>query len=127
MGPKAFNVFQYFKLSKEDGKKYKTVNEKFVYCFTIRQNTIPEHVKFNSRQQGEIESVDKFIVISIQDSQLSEKIQMEPNLTPERTVTLACQSECVKRQQPTVRRGADVRSTIEAVNGTRQQNRHKRL
>ena len=91
MGLKACIVFQYFKLSKEDGKKYKTVKEKFVYYFTVCQNTVHEHAKFNSWQQGEIESVDKFIVISIQDSQLSEKIQMEPELTLERTVTLACQ------------------------------------
>ena len=75
----------------------------YVY-FTVRQNTIHKHAKFNRRQQGETESVDKFIVISIQDAQLSEKIQMESKLTPERKVTLACQSECVETQQPTVRR-----------------------
>ena len=69
-----------------------------------RKTARNEHAKFNSQQQGELESVDKFIVISSQDAQLSEKIQMESKLTPERKVTLACQSECVETQQPTVRR-----------------------
>ena len=60
----------------------------YVY-FTVRQNTIHKHAKFNRRQQGETESVDKFIVISIQDAQLSEKIQMKPELTLERMVIQA--------------------------------------
>ena len=56
MGLKADNVFQL-----EDGKKYKTVKDKFDDYFTVRRNTIHEQAKFNRRRQGETESVDKFI------------------------------------------------------------------
>ena len=52
---------------------------------------------------------------------------MDPELTLERAVTLACQSECVKTQQPTVRGELLQESTIEAVKGTRQQKEHNRL
>ena len=87
MGPKAYNVFQSFKVSREDGKKYKTIKQKFVNYFTVHQNPLHVQAKLNSRQQGEIESVDKFIAVNIQDSQLSEKIQIEPELTLERVIT----------------------------------------
>ena len=107
--------------------------------------------KFNRRRQGETESVDEFItdlyalakycqygelqdelirdriVVGIQDAQLSEKMQMEPELTLERAVTLARQSECVKTQQSTVRGELLQESTIEVVKGTRQQKGHNRL
>ena len=123
MGPKADDVFQSFRLSKADGKKYKTVKDKFDNYFIVCRNTIHKCAKFNRQQQGETESVDEFItdlytlakycqygelqdelirdriVVGIQDAQLSEKMQMEPELTLERAVTLARQSECVKTQQ----------------------------
>lgn len=43
------------------------------------------------------------IVVGIKDSKLSEKLQMEPELTLETVVTLARQSESVKKQQPEIR------------------------
>ena len=61
MGPKADDVFQSFRLSEEDAKKYKTVKDKFDDYFTIRRNTIHERAKFNRRRQGDTESVDEFI------------------------------------------------------------------
>ena len=151
MGPKADDVFQSFRLSEADGKKYKTVKDKFDDYFTVRRNTIHERAKFNRRRQGETESVDEFItdlyalakycqygelqdelirdriVVSIQDVQLSEKRQMEPELTLERAVTLARQSECIKIQQSTVRGELLQESTIEALKGARQQKGHNRL
>ena len=45
---------------------------------------------------------------------------MEPELTLERAVTLARQSECVKTQQPTVRGELFQESTIEVVRGRMQ-------
>ena len=98
MGPKADDVFQSFRLSEEDAKKYKTVKDKFDDYFTIRRNTIHERAKFNRRRQGDTESVDEFItdlyalakycqygelqdelirdriVVGIRDAQLSEKM-----------------------------------------------------
>ena len=68
------------------------------------------------------------IIVGIQDAQLSEKMQMEPELTLERAVTLARQSEGVKTQQPTVRGELLQESTIEAVHATtRQQKGQNRL
>ena len=142
MGPKADDIFQSFTLSEADAKKYQTVKSKFDEYFTVRRNTIHERAKFNRRRQGETESVDEFItdlyalakycnygqlndelirdriVVGIRDAQLSEKMQMEPELTLERAVTLARQSECVKTQQPTVRGELFQESTIEVVRGT---------
>ena len=93
------------------------------------------------RQQGDTESVDKFItdlyaiakyceyggphdklirdriVVGIRDAQLSEKMQMESELTLARAVTLARQSECIKTQQPTVRGELSQESTVEVVRG----------
>ena len=40
MGPKANDVFQSFRLSEEDGKKYKTVKDKFDDYLTFRWNTL---------------------------------------------------------------------------------------
>ena len=144
----------YFNLSdcpRKTVRNTTTVKDKFDDYFTVRRNTIYEGAKFNRRRQGEKESVDEFItnlyalakycqygelqdelirdriVVGIQDAQLSEKMQMEPELTLERTVTLACQSECVKTQQSTVRRELLQESTIEVVKGTRQQKGHNRL
>ena len=132
----------YFNLLEEDGKKYKTVKDKFDDYFMVRRNTIHKRMKFNRQCQGETESVDEFItdlyalakyceygglhdelirdriVVGIRDAQLSEKMQMEPELTLKRAVTLARQSECVKTQQPTVRGELSQESTIEAVKGT---------
>ena len=47
MGPKADDVFQSFRLSEDDGKKYKIVKDMFDDYFTIHRNTIHEHAKFN--------------------------------------------------------------------------------
>lgn len=139
MGQKAEDLFQSFRLSEDDGKSYKKVKEKFDEYFTVRRNTIHERAKFNTRRQGETESVDHFItdlyalakycgygelqdelirdriVVGIRDSRLSEKMQLEPDLTLEKAVTLARQSESIKTQQPTVRGEALQESTIEVV------------
>ena len=43
------------------------------------------------------------IIVGIQDISLSEKLQLEPNLTLETAVTAVRQREAVKKQQSTVR------------------------
>ena len=93
----------------EEVKKYQMVKAKFKrYCQTW--NTICERVKFNRRKQEVNETVDEFItdlyrlaehcnfgalhdelvrdriVVGIRDSKLSEKLQMESELTLESTV-----------------------------------------
>ena len=92
-----------------------------------RQNIIFERAKFNQRRQEPGEPVDNFIttlhylaehcgydelreqmirdriVVGIQDVSLSEKLQLESNLTLEAAVTAVHQREAVKKQQGTLR------------------------
>ena len=143
MGQKADDILQSFRLSEEDEKKYSTVKAKFEAYFIKRRNPIFERAKFNMRKQGETEPVDEFItdlyllakhcgyndlhdemirdriVVGIRDSRLSEKLQMESDLTLERAVTLVRQSESIKTQQPTVRGQLPKEDLIEAVRGAR--------
>ena len=119
------------------------VKQKFEGYFVQRCNPIFECAKFNMRKQEETEPVDNFItdlytiakhcgynalhnemirdriVVGIRDSQLSEKMQMEPDLTLEKAVSLARQSELVKTQQPTVRGVVQQETAIEAVKGAK--------
>ena len=92
-----------------------------------RRNIIYERAKFNQRRQEEGESVDSFvtslhclaeycgyeglknemirdrIVVGLRDANLSMKLQMVPDLSLEKAVTLARQSEAVQQQQSVVR------------------------
>ena len=43
------------------------------------------------------------IVVGIRDDKLSEKMQLDPDLTLEKAISLARQSEAVKKQQPLIR------------------------
>ena len=43
------------------------------------------------------------IVVGLQDAGLSEKLQLEPELTLESAIAKVRQSELIKKQQPTVR------------------------
>ena len=136
MGDKAEDLLQSFNLTEADTKKYLVVREKFESYFVKRRNTIYERARFNRRKQENNETVDEFItdlyrlaencgygalqdelirdriVVGIRDGKLSEKLQMEAELTLESAVTLARQSESVKKQQPEIR-GAE--TMVEAV------------
>ena len=139
MGNKADDILQSFNLSEEDSKSYKTVKEKFDTHFIQRRNVIFERAKFNSRKQEAGESVDDFItdlhclarycnygnlheemirdriVVGIRDNSLSQKMQLEPNLTLIKAIELARQSESVKKQQPTVRGQEKEQMAVEVI------------
>lgn len=139
MGDKADDILHSFHLSEEDQKRYDTVKEKFEHYFVKRRNVIFERAKFNKRRQEESESVDDFItalfclaehcgyaglhdemvwdriVVGIRDCRLSEKMQLDPELTLDKAVNLARQSEAVRKQQATIR---GTESSIEAIKGT---------
>ena len=90
----------------------------------MKKNTIFERAKFNLRAQREGESVVNFItdlyclcehcdfgtlkeelirdriVVGWRDRKLSEKMQLDAQLTLEKAISLARQSETVKKQQP---------------------------
>ena len=115
----------------------KTVLAKFHEYFVKKRNVIFERAKFNQRRQQEGESVDDFItslhslseycnygqlrdemiqdriVVGLRDSALSEKLQLESELTLEKAITLARNRESIRKQQPVVR--ADTSSNIDAV------------
>lgn len=116
-----------FGLSDEDLKKYSTVKEKFDSYFVKRRNVIFERARFNSRKQLKDESVDSFVtdlfslvehcgygqlrdemvrdrlVVGLLDATLSEKMQLDPELTLEKVLSMARHSEAVRKQQPVVR------------------------
>ena len=122
MGDKADNILQSFNLSEEDVKKYSTVEDKFDAHFVKWRNIIFERAKFNRRKQEPGESVDSFItdlhclarycndgnlhdemirdriVVGIRDSKLSQRIEIESDLTLLKAMELASQNEAVKQQ-----------------------------
>ena len=127
MGDEADDILSTFHLSAADSKKYSVVKGRFNEYFVQRRNTIFERARFNQRTQESEEPVDAFItalhglaehcgygalrdemirdriVVGLRDARLSEKLQMDPELTLEKAVSAARQSEAVKKQQAVVR------------------------
>ena len=123
MGEEAEGIFQNFILTAEEQKKYPTVLDKFANHFARKKNVICERAKFNSRFQGEGESVEAFInelislarfceygglkeemirdriVVGIRDARLSERLQMDAELTLQKCLDQVRQSKQVKKQQ----------------------------
>ena len=127
MGDEADDILSSFRLTEQNRKKYEIVKEKFNTHFVKRRNTIFERAKFKQRRQEEGESADSFImdlyrlaehcgyeglhdemvrdriVVGLRNAALSEKLQMDPDLTLEKAVTSARQTEEIKKQQTIVR------------------------
>ena len=100
-------------------EKYDTVKSELEGHFILKRNAIFEHAKFNLRFQKENESVDNFItdlftlaqhcnyrtlhdemvrdrvVVGLKDKTLSEKLQLEADLTLEKATNQARQKELV--------------------------------
>ena len=131
MGDTADDVLRSFKLSEEDAKHYETVVGKFEQHFVRRRNVIYERARFNQRSQEPGESANTFItalftlaehcgyaamhdemirdriVVGLRDARLSEKMQLEADLTLEKAITQARQAESIKQQQLFVRGTAE--------------------
>ncbi len=129
MGERAEDIFTSFGLSDDDSKQYNVVLQNFDNHFIIKRNVIFERVKFNSRKQEADESSESFItalhklaetcefgnlrgelirdriVVGINNDRLSEKLQMDKDLTLEKTITLVRQNEQVRQQQCVLRGG----------------------
>ena len=127
MGDQADDILHSFTLSEEDRTNYATVKAKFDNHFVQRRNVIFERAKFNRRKQDAGEPVEAFItalyalaehcgygnlhdemirdriVVGIRNSGLSEKLQLDPNLTLDSAITQVRHSEAVKSQQPLLR------------------------
>ena len=139
MGDEADDILSSFNLTAEECKTYATVTKKFDSRFIVRRNTIYERAKFNRRNQETGESVDTFvtslhalaehcnygqlkeelirdrIVVGILDTKLSEKLQLDPELTLEKAVLQARQSEAVKKKQAFMRSDTQGEKEVNAI------------
>jgi len=140
MGDKGDDILRSFSLSEADKKKYDTVKAKFDSRFVKRRNVIYERAKFNMRKQEEGETIDSFVtalyalaehcgyadlhdemirdrlVVGLRDAKLSEKLQLDSELTLDKAITQARQTEAVQQQQPLLRgEGAEKNVPVGAV------------
>ena len=114
-------------------KKYQMVMDKFEAHFVNKRNIIYERARFNMKQQEEGEPVDTITVlyrlaehcgynnlhdemirdrtvVGISNAQLSEKLQLDSELTLEKAIAEVWQSEAIKQQQqPLLRGGGSVK------------------
>ena len=140
MGEEADNILQSFHLLTEDSMKYDGVKQSFENYFIKKRNVIYERTKFNLRVQRPDESVDSFItdlyslaefceysnlcdklicnriVVGLRDKKLSEKLQMDYELTLEKAVTYARQTEAIKQQQTTLNNQSETTNSIKIIN-----------
>ena len=144
MGDEADDILLSFNLSAEDLKRYETVKNKFENHFIAKRNIIYERAKFNVRIQNENEPVEDFItdmhclaehcdfgtlkdqlirdrvVVGLKNKQLSEKLQLDPDLTLEKAMSRAKQSEEVKNQQSVIHAKLPSGHNIDSISKNRQ-------
>ncbi|UYV62948.1 hypothetical protein LAZ67_2002587, partial [Cordylochernes scorpioides] len=129
MGDRADDIFRTFKFEKEEeATKVDSVLKAFDSHFCVRKNIIYERAKFNSRIQEDREPVDEFItslykladscefeglheqlirdriVVGVRDKALSERMQLDSELTLEKAVKMVRQQEAVRQQQVDLQR-----------------------
>ncbi|KAL3863522.1 hypothetical protein ACJMK2_005275 [Sinanodonta woodiana] len=114
------DILSSFNLTEEDQNKWKPVTDRFMQYFISKRNVIFERAKFNQRKQEEGELVDSFVtaiyvlaencnfgslhdemirdrlVVGLRDLKLSERVQLDANLTLESAVSQARQNVCEK-------------------------------
>ncbi|UYV60538.1 K02A2.6-like [Cordylochernes scorpioides] len=137
MGDRADDIFRTFKFEKEEeATRIDSVLKAFDSHFCVRKNIIYERAKFNSRIQEDREPVDEFItslykladscefeglheqlirdriVVGVRDKALSERMQLDIELTLEKAVKMVRQQEAVRQQQVDLQRP----STSQKVN-----------
>ena len=143
MGDAADDILKSFHLTEEELKTYATVKEKFDNHFIKKHNVIYERARFNQRCQEDGETFDDFVtalyglvehcqygnlqgemirdrvVVGLRNRKLSERLQLEADLTLEKAITMARQSESVRKQQPVIRGGRSeiaMESPVNVVN-----------
>ncbi|UYV67540.1 hypothetical protein LAZ67_5001162 [Cordylochernes scorpioides] len=139
LGEKAEDALISFNLTEIEINNYETVVKKFEEHFIGKRNVIFERAQFNRRYQQDGEAVEEYIrvlhkmaencnygslkeemirdriVVGVKNLQLSEKLQLEPNLTLERAIQAACQTECVKQQQTILRSTTTQAANVDQV------------
>ncbi len=133
LGSDAEDVLTSTGIATVDRKKYDNVVSSFDNFFKVRRNTIFERARFNRRNQLEGETAEEYIaalytlaetceydafkdemirdrlVVGIRDSALSERLQMDAELTLERAKKLIRQREAVRGQQQFLRADASTK------------------
>lgn len=128
LGSEAEDALVATRLSDNDCKEYDKVVAAFDSYFVPRRNIIYERARFNQRCQLEHEPVESFIkeihrladtcdfgtlkaelirdrlVVGLLDRSLSEKLQLDADLTLDKAVNTARNSEAVKSQQEALHR-----------------------
>ena len=123
MGETAEDVMTLTDISEDDRKQFDSVIAKFDSFFKIHKNVIFEHARLNRCSQEGGESAEEFItslyqlvenceygalqdqmihdrnVASIRDQALSQRMQLDPDLTLEKAKTLSYQRETVREHQ----------------------------
>lgn len=122
LGEAADDVLTSTNISDEDRQQYTPVMTKFDEFFKVRRNVIFERARFNRRNQLEGESAEEYItalyslvetcdygelreellrdrlVVGIRDAALSERLQMDVDLTLEKAKKIVRQKEAVREQ-----------------------------
>ncbi len=131
MGHEADDILRGLPLTDADKTKYSTVKAGFEAHFVGKRNVIYERARFNMRKQEENETVDSFVtalyalaehcnysalhdeltrdrlVVGLADRRLSERMLLDYELTLDKAIAMARQSEEVKRQQAALRSASD--------------------
>ena len=126
-------------ISNEDREKYASVMSKFDEYFKVRRNVIFERARFNRWNQLPGETIEQYItvlytlietceygelkeellhdriVVGIRDMALSERLQLEPDLSLERAKKIVRQKEAVKDHSQELNSTKRDQTSIDAV------------
>ena len=138
LGADAEDILSTTNISTENRKKYQKVLEKFDDFFAVRRNIIFERARFNKRTQQQGESAEDYItvlhqlaesceygdikeemirdrlVVGIRDEAMSERLQMESELTLDKAKKLIRRREAVQQQQGILKGSNETLETINA-------------
>lgn len=121
MGSEAEKIFRQFGLNAADQNRYNVVLQRFDEYFLPRRNVIHERSNFHRRDQKVGESIEEYtrelfeladlgnfpdkeatirdrLVLGVRDRELSQKMQLEQDLTLDNAIKLARQHELVSHQ-----------------------------
>ena len=139
MGEQSDSVLNSTNISNEDREKYASVMSKFDEYFKVRRNVIFERARFNRRNQLPGETIEQYItvlcmlietceygelkeellrdriVVGIRDMALSERLQLESDLSLERAKKIVRQKEAVKDHSQELNSTKRDQTAIDAV------------
>ena len=139
MGETAEDVLTSTDISEDDKRKFDSVIAKFDSFFKVRKNVIFERARFNRRSQEDGELAEEFItslyqlvencehgalqdqmirdriVVGIRDQALSQRMQLNRDLTLEKAKTLSRQREAVREDQEILGSSTKVTLSVDQV------------